>query len=1033
MNILFFRILLFLLSVFSFFKAYSSEKPFGNEVPLVPGNIKGNNDYSKESSINDQFYFFYKKTGGGYKVGIADTSGKVFLPDLFEKISNVKLSNTKFLLKFQSKFGLFDIKKLDWDIALEYQEISLSNNDFIVKKNGKYGFLDSNYNVKLECIYFELYRFSNPQFIRVQSSEYLNDQKCGLYDLKADKFLFPTEYYGIKFDEDKFFTLYQFGKLDKRGFLLKGIADLRGKIIIPVTNLEIKITPSGGIIVRNGSTQDIYSYEGKLLIRVLNSYIFSISSNNFLIVLQDGKQTIYSCINGVLKDITPVDVEWLKLVLNDEYSITSDVKLIIKKEGKYGIVNGELNQVIATDKDSISVIETNRGYYFFLTKSGDAAQLYTNNGSLIIKNIQFGFARKHILHFPQESKETVLFFSTAKGDSVILYDLVSNYFSFPNAEITAIDQKNSLFSLALNGKYKLYDFSKNKYISDFEYDLIYFEQGIWMGIRDGYVVKIERNQMDIMVESEKIGFQFNDTVETSSQSDTSNDELDKVYVFDGQEVSVSKSLDYSPNTTVVRSFNMGEKIDTFFVFTTNRLDKGFAQGLATKSGQIVFPPVFNYINPLPFKDATHVVVKGKRVCGLLNLKTLNWDVPLVYEEIEYMSPSYLRVKKNDRYGIIDSTGKVVLDVIYSFINFESLDRFCIIVKDDFYGVYDLKEKQVVIPVKYGNINKIGSSFFKTTTMQEQITYVDKNGKSVFPSTDTFTKCWSCHFYGYPKLSVAVKNGWSGVINEELEQIIPFKYKSIINILNNYFVATDQNNYKGILSWTGEIIIPFKYEHIGKISSKTLFTFKDQKYGMFTEKMKNIEPIYDFMDTIDRQSLILVGSNNKYGYLNGSGDKVIEVKYDTLYSVFENRKRSFLIGQIGNKSDIYRLDGKMVFTTTDGTVIGKFNSSPFYIIKTKLNELNIIDIVGTKCLENDFDEIVDSKANVIIYKSKGKCFMYDLSLRKLLLRNGYDTIYFDDNNRNTNGVRSLYYGMKKSSIDVIIIENGKMEIVPVISQ
>ena len=234
-------------------------------------------------------------------------------------------------------------------------------------------------------------------------------------------------------------------------------------------------------------------------------------------------------------------------------------------------------------------------------------------------------------------------------------------------------------------------------------------------------------------------------------------------------------------------------------------------------------------------------------------------------------------------------------------------KYIIACKNDKYGLLDSKGK-VVLPLKYDGIknagkDKSGLAYYKVWK-NNKVGFVNENLKEI-----TKVKYDNAgNFYG--NLAIVEKKEKLGAINNLGKEVVPVKYQGEIesyyglSVWNNgEYLALLKKGYFGLLDKTGKEITPFKYLSIEFINKDTIIVEKSgSKVGVINNKNKVVVPfIYQeikqyFGTSIGRDDgrfdnvLKVSKDGKKYGYIDFKGNIVIPIKYseDNADTVLEKK-------------------------------------------------------------------------------------------------------------------------------------------------
>lgn len=262
-----------------------------------------------------------------------------------------------------------------------------------------------------------------------------------------------------------------------------------------------------------------------------------------------------------------------------------------------------------------------------------------------------------------------------------------------------------------------------------------------------------------------------------------------------------------------------------------KLNSNDKMGYVNEDGFVVVPLVYDLIGT--FTNEIAIVKKNNKYGGVN--KEGKEVIPLKYDELKRLQNGEILAKKEGRTGIVDNNGKESLELIFDTnsgkISFDN-QGYALVKKEGKYGFID-KEGNTLIDFKYDNAYPFFDKEITWVTVEEKLKYGTK------------TK------YGY--------------INRDGINITPLIYDYVYPFKND-FGWVQKNGLMTFVNVQGKEIIEPKY---------TPLLFKDSR------KDKVGYSGYEFNEGLAR-----VKKNNKYGYVDTSGNIVIDIMYDEA-SHFEN--------------------------------------------------------------------------------------------------------------------------------------------------
>lgn len=350
-----------------------------------------------------------------------------------------------------------------------------------------------------------------------------------------------------------------------------------------------------------------------------------------------------------------------------------------------------------------------------------------------------------------------------------------------------------------------------------------------------------------------------------------------------------------------------------------------------------------------------LVYKENDKYGLIDLDG-NVIVKNKYEQIASFGykEGEILVKENNKYGLITENGNQIIKTIYDNIE---LDKFynseigykksgyivCNITNDGYrYGYHDYNGEKV-LEVEYNNLMRI-------------IDIKDSNNIYI----------------------IAAKNGQYGVFVNNAK-IINTQYQSInYNNTMEMFIVERTGKY-GAINSKGVEILKTEYSNI-EINGIYMYTQKDEEQKVFNKDGKEIDiPFTTVIEsTNNSEYYIKIEETNNYSILNSNFEEILQNKYQYLEYAFD---KYFIATNAENKSGVIDIEENIcidfnydiVQTVNDKHIfqIKNFDSDITYIYNGKLEkvlELQNINIQnrddGIKIFNETEEYYFDNNGNII---------------------------------------------------------------------
>ncbi len=240
------------------------------------------------------------------------------------------------------------------------------------------------------------------------------------------------------------------------------------------------------------------------------------------------------------------------------------------------------------------------------------------------------------------------------------------------------------------------------------------------------------------------------------------------------------------------------------------------------------------------------------------------------------SKAYAVVYKDNKWGVIDSTGNEIINPSYQEMIIIPNEK-----KDVFLFVYDVNYETGEYKTK-----ALNSKSEKLFTEYEQV--------EAFSNQDNSNTL----LYEEGILKVK-KDGKYGIINLDGKQILQTKYleiKSLGKETKDGFIVKDENNKYGIVSYSDQVILEAKYDEITNIYGNDMYVVKQQGKQILVDKEGNelLKSGFDEIKAImkNKENGIIYVKDGKYGIMKSTGEVIIEPEYEDL----KEAKTGLLIAQ-----------------------------------------------------------------------------------------------------------------------------------------
>ena len=322
------------------------------------------------------------------------------------------------------------------------------------------------------------------------------------------------------------------------------------------------------------------------------------------------------------------------------------------------------------------------------------------------------------------------------------------------------------------------------------------------------------------------------------------------------------------------------------------------------------------------------------------------------------SKDYIVAFKDNKWGVIDSTGNIIIDPSY-----EEMITIPNSKNDVFLCIYDVNYETNEYKTKA--LNSKNEEIF---TQYEQI--------ETIANCDTSNNIW----YEENILKVK-KDGKYGIINLTGKELRPCEYDNIValeGIKNTLKVTKDGK--MGIIDSEGKEILPTNYIEITNLG-------KDNKEGF-----------------------IIKPENGKYGIVDYSNQTILEPKYDAIEKIYAN---SMYVVKQAQKQVLVERNGTEVLNTGYDEIKEVLKNTENGIIYQKDGKYGVMKITGEITIPAEYEELKEAKTGVLIAKQNGKFGVINLQKETKVEMNYRAISYYE---------KADIYLAEKENYETDIIDN-----------
>ena len=349
----------------------------------------------------------------------------------------------------------------------------------------------------------------------------------------------------------------------------------------------------------------------------------------------------------------------------------------------------------------------------------------------------------------------------------------------------------------------------------------------------------------------------------------------------------------------------------------------------------------------------------------------------IEEKITDNSISYYILKQDEKYGVINGSGDIIIEPQYEEIIIPNQHKAVFICKNDNESKI-VNEKKEVLFNKYANVTPIElTNVISETLYEKQVLEYELDGKYGLVSIDgekiTDAKYDEISSFEHKEGYLLVKeNNKYGVINERGHQIIKCNYDSIAS--DQYYSSTEEyaktgyivcniteEGYRyGYYDYEGSQMLDVEYNEITRLIEGSnpediyLIVAKNGQYGVFINNNRVIDTRYQSITYDKNMQMFIVEITGQFGAIDEKGNEVLKTEYSSLeikgmYIYAERNEEQKVLNKNAEEVDI-----------PFNTIIQQTSNSDYYI-KIVQDETQSYTL-----LNSNFEEIIEQKYSYLEY-------------------------------------------------------------------
>lgn len=389
------------------------------------------------------------------------------------------------------------------------------------------------------------------------------------------------------------------------------------------------------------------------------------------------------------------------------------------------------------------------------------------------------------------------------------------------------------------------------------------------------------------------------------------------------------------------------------------------------------------------------------------------EVQLHYKVEEISEYKYFTLEQNQKYGVIDRNGNIVIEAEYGAVQIPNPSKAIFVCVKEYnentkeYETVVYNEKKEVLLSNYKNVQAISIYINVNSTPYEKsvLTYkengkyglINLEGKQITkPVYDEISSI------NYKEGTFLVKqNELEGIINMKGKVIIKCEYESVTS--DNYYSENGNKKQAGFIvskktedgyrygyaNYRGTIILNPIYtqlERVTEIANEKgvyFIAFKNGQAGLLKNNKEILNYEYEDIQYNVLGSIFVTKRNGKYGAVNQEGTTVLYPEYDNVYT------GGMYLNALKDKDIfIFDLNGNKIETNEVSKT--KTENANYYITIDKNNKYKVVDSKDNIIIDKDYTYIEYLPGDYFIVERDSKSGIID-SNGKSVIELKYDSI------------------------------------------
>lgn len=305
------------------------------------------------------------------------------------------------------------------------------------------------------------------------------------------------------------------------------------------------------------------------------------------------------------------------------------------------------------------------------------------------------------------------------------------------------------------------------------------------------------------------------------------------------------------------------------------------KGILNNKGKVIIDPDFTDIQTV---DSLYFAVFDGKYWGTYH-KNGNKVADNLYPELKYLGNNFFAFAYDSAFGLLNRNGQIIMDTLYDDYKLTGFPEYLLTVKNKHYGLVDTTGN-ILVECIYHKFYLINRHFAAYSIDSFHWGGINLHDHTIV--TDEWTGVKNC----YPFIGFKKNEKWSLYSPDEHKFVIEARDNEIFSLDSNYSIVV-QKAKMGIVDIKSNIIIPVVYDTIVYLPKKGFIVDSLNLFGLYGLNGKMVIPpsLTDIVPGISNPDFFTGYKNNSCGLFRYNGQILYPLKADEIL-IFQDRAKIY---------------------------------------------------------------------------------------------------------------------------------------------